>query len=192
MMKKENSKPERPPSDRSAYCGIRGTLLWNLDWDRKMVLLSLLVKHSIMDDRGNPHSSGAAMKRVFLLASVLIVTLTWAMPARAQIGILSLASNSGIGSQLDNHKNPAKKKQTNSLPPPPVTASARAHSSQIFRPDPAVADRFGRVDNVGHKITGYPVIRGDVNSANAALVPRGGANGSGGKVIRHQSTTPPH
>lgn len=127
------------------------------------------------------------MKRVVLLAAVLIVTSTWARPARAQIGILSLVPNSGIGNRLDNLKNLARTKQTGSLPLPPVSGSARAHSAiQTFASNSTTADRFGRVDLVGHAISGYPAIRGDLNAANASRVPRGGANGTGGKVIRRK------
>ena len=125
------------------------------------------------------------MKHVVLLAAVLIVTSSWARPARAQLGILDLPSSSGIGHQFDRMRNLAKKKQTNSLPPPPLSASTskRAHSGPAFRGDLTTADRFGRLDLVGHQVSGYPAIRGDLNAANASRVSRGGANGRGGKVI---------
>lgn len=106
------------------------------------------------------------MKRVFLLAAFLMVATTWARPARAQIGILGLASNSGIGNHLDRQKNLAKLRQMNSLPPPPVAASTRAHHSQPVRSNPAAADRYGRVDLVGHPVSHYPTIRGDITGAS--------------------------
>ncbi len=120
------------------------------------------------------------MKRLFLLAAVVIVASTWARPAHAQLGVLNLGTGTGIGTQLDNQKNLLqKKKQKTSLPPPPVTASTRAHSSRSAI-TPGVDDhRFGRIDMAGHSIGGYPAIRGDVSGANAGLVSRGGANGSG-------------
>ncbi len=119
------------------------------------------------------------MKRVFLLAAVLIVTSTWARPARAQLGILSLGGNTGISNQLANQKNLSRKKLTKPLLPPPVIGAIKAHGSQPIRGNSAAADRYGRVDLVGHQISGYPAIRGDITSANAATVSRGGANGQG-------------
>ena len=123
------------------------------------------------------------MKRVFLLAAVVIVASTWARPARAQLGLLNLGT--GTGTQLDNQKNMVKKKQSTSLPPPPVAGSTRAHSSRSARIAPGVEDRsFGRLDMAGKPIAGYPAIRGDVSARNAAHVSRGGANGQGGRGRR--------
>ncbi|MBV8310567.1 MAG: hypothetical protein JO344_09305, partial [Planctomycetaceae bacterium] len=65
------------------------------------------------------------MKRVFLLAAVVIVASTWARPARAQLGLLNLGTGTGIGTQLDNQKNLVKRKQKTSLSPPPVASSTR-------------------------------------------------------------------
>ena len=119
------------------------------------------------------------MKRVFLLAAVVIVASTWGRPARAQLGLLNLGTGTGIGTQLDNQRNLVKKKQKTSLPPPPVAGSTRAHSSRSAI-TPGVDDhRFGRIDMAGHSIGGYPAIRGSVAGPNAAHVSRGGANGSG-------------
>ena len=123
------------------------------------------------------------MKRVFLLAAVVIVASTWARPARAQLGLL----NSGIGIQLDNQKNLVKKTQKTSLPPPPVAGSTRAHSSRSAPIALGVDDhRFGRIDMAGKGISGYPAIRGNVFGPHATPVSRGGANGHGGKVIRRK------
>src|SRR5271157_3546048 len=124
------------------------------------------------------------MKRVFLLAAVVIVA-SWARPARAQLGLLNLGTGTGIGIQLDNQKNLVKKKQPTSLPPPPVAGSTRAHSSRSARINPGAEDHsFGRIDLAGKPISGYPAIRGEVSGPNASRVSRGGANGQGGKVIR--------
>jgi len=122
------------------------------------------------------------MKRVFLLAAVVIVASTWARPARAQLGLLNLGTGTGIGIQLDNQKNLVKKKQKTSLPPPPVAGSTRAHSSRSARITPGAEDHsFGRIDLAGKPISGYPVIRGEVSGPNASRVSRGGANGQGGR-----------
>jgi len=121
------------------------------------------------------------MKRVFLLAAVVIVA-SWARPARAQLGLLNLGTGTGIGIQLDNQKNLVKKKQKTSLPPPPVAGSTRAHSSRSARITPGAEDHsFGRIDLAGKPISGYPVIRGEVSGPNASRVSRGGANGQGGR-----------
>ena len=126
------------------------------------------------------------MKRVFLLAAVVIVASTWARPARAQLGLLNLGTGTGMGTQLDNQKNLVKKKQNTSLPPPPVAGPTRAHSSRSAPIAPGVDDhRFGRIDMAGKSIAGYPAIRGDVSGPNAAHVSRGGANGQGGRS-RHR------
>jgi len=119
------------------------------------------------------------MKRVFLLAAVVIVASTCARPAHAQLGLLNLGTGTGVDTPLDGQKNLVKKKQSTSLPPPPVAGSTRAHST---RPaiTPGLDDhRFGRIDMAGHPIGGYPAIRGSVAGPNAAHVSRGGANGSG-------------
>jgi hypothetical protein len=122
------------------------------------------------------------MKRVFLLAAVVIVASTWARPARAQLGLLNLGTGTGIGTQLDNQKNLIKRKQKTSLSPPPVAGSTRAHSSRSALITPGVDDhRFGRIDMAGKPISGYPAIRGEVFGPNAANVSRGGANGQGGR-----------
>jgi hypothetical protein len=122
------------------------------------------------------------MKRVFLLAAVVIVASTWARPARAQLGLLNLGSGTRIGTQLDNQKNLIKRKQKTSLSPPPVAGSTRAHSSRSALITPGVDDhRFGRIDMAGKPISGYPAIRGEVFGPNAANVSRGGANGQGGR-----------
>ncbi|MBV8129685.1 MAG: hypothetical protein JO114_18710 [Planctomycetaceae bacterium] len=122
------------------------------------------------------------MKRVFLLAAVVIVASTWARPARAQLGLLNLGTGTGIGTQLDNQKNLVKRKQKTSLSPPPVASSTRAHSSRSALITPGVDDhRFGRIDMAGKPISGYPAIRGDVFGPDAANVSRGGANGQGGR-----------
>ncbi len=126
------------------------------------------------------------MKRVFLLAAVVIVASTWATPARAQLGLLNLATGTGIGTQLDNQKNLVQKKQKTSLPPQPVAGSTRAHSSRPALITPGTGDRFGRIDMAGKPISGYPAIRGEVYGPNATHVTRGGANGAGGKVIRRK------
>ena len=126
------------------------------------------------------------MKRVFLLTAVMIIASTWARPARAQLGILNLGTNTGISNQLDRQKNLVNKKQTNALPPPPVASSTRAHFSHPTKANSSAADRFGRQDLVGHSVSGYPVIRGELNGSGAVHVSRGGANGQGGKVIRHK------
>ena len=126
------------------------------------------------------------MKRVFLLAAVVIVASTWGRPARAQLGLLNLATGTGIGTQLDNQKNLVQKKQKTSLPPPPVAGSTRAHSSRSALATPGVDDhRFGRTDMAGHPISGYPAIRGDMSGPNAARVSRGGASGQGGRPRPH-------
>jgi hypothetical protein len=123
------------------------------------------------------------MKRVFLLAAVVIVASTWARPARAQLGLLNLGT--GTGTQLDNQKNMVKKKQSTSLPPPSVASSARAHSSRSALITPGVDDhRFGRIDMAGKPVSGYPAIRGDVSGSNGARVSREGANGQGGRSRR--------
>jgi len=125
------------------------------------------------------------MKRVFLLAAVVIVASTWARPARAQLGLLNLGTGTGISTPLDSQKNLVKKKQKTSLPPPPVAGSTRAHSSRSARITPGAEDHsFGRIDLAGKPISGYPAIRGEVSGPNASRVSRGGANGQGGKVIR--------
>src|SRR5208282_6130011 len=120
------------------------------------------------------------MKRVFLLAAVVIVASTWARPARAQLGLLNLGTGTGIGTPLDSQKNLVKKKQTTSLPPPPVAGSTRGRSSRSALSPPGMDDhRFGRIDMAGHPISGYPAVRGNVSGSGAAHVSRGGANGSG-------------
>ncbi len=125
------------------------------------------------------------MKRVFLLAAVVMVASTWARPARAQLGLLNLGT--GTGTSLDNQKNMVKKKQSTSLPPPPMAGSTRAHSSRSARITPGAEDHsFGRIDMAGKPVSGYPAVRGDVSGLNAAHVSRGGANGQGGKVIRRK------
>ncbi|MGO9922651.1 MAG: hypothetical protein ACLQIB_49145 [Isosphaeraceae bacterium] len=125
------------------------------------------------------------MKRVFLLAAVVIVASTWARPARAQLGLLNLATGTGIGTRLDDQKNLVKKKQKTSLPPPPVAGSTRAHSSRSALITRGVDDhRFGRIDMAGKPISGYPAIRGEVFGPNATHVTRGGANGQGGRSRR--------
>ncbi len=122
------------------------------------------------------------MKRVFLLAAVVIVAPTWARPARAQLGLLNLGTGTGIGTPLDSQKNLVKKKQSTSLPPPPVAGSTRARSSRSALTPPGMDDhRFGRIDMAGHPISGYPAIRGEVSGPNASRVSRGGANGQGGR-----------
>jgi len=127
------------------------------------------------------------MKRVFLLAAVVIVASTWARPARAQLGLLNLGTGTGIGTPLDSQKNLVKKKQSTSLPPPPVAGSTRAHSSRSARTTPgAEYHSFGRIDMAGKPISGYPAVRGEVFGPNAPHVSRGGANGQGGKVIRRK------
>src|SRR5271157_5201459 len=144
-----------------------------------MFLSNLFVRHAIMDVWLSPHRSGTALKRVFLLAAVVVAS-TWARPARAQLGLLNLGTGTGI--QFDNQKNLVKKKQTTSLPPPPVAGSTRAHSSRSARITPGAEDHsFGRVDMAGKPISGYPVIRGEVSGPNASRVSRGGANGQGGR-----------
>jgi hypothetical protein len=127
------------------------------------------------------------MKRVFLLAAVVIVASIWARPARAQLGLLNLGTGTGIGTQLDNQKNLVKRKQKTSLSPPPVAGSTRAHSSSSRSAliTPGVDDhRFGRIDMAGKPISGYPAIRGDVFGPNAANVSRGGTNGQEGRSRR--------
>ncbi|MGA2700376.1 MAG: hypothetical protein ABSH35_04695 [Isosphaeraceae bacterium] len=127
------------------------------------------------------------MKRVFLLAAVVMVASTWARPARAQLGLLNLGTGTGVGTPLDSQKNLVKKKQSTSLPPPPVAGSTRARSSRSALTHPGMDDhRFGRIDMAGHPISGYPAIRGEVSGPNASRVSRGGANGQGGKVIRRK------
>jgi len=127
------------------------------------------------------------MKRVFLLAAVVIVASTWARPARAQLGLLNSGTGTGIGIQLDNQKNLVKKTQKTSLPPPPVAGSTRAHSSRSAPIALGVDDhRFGRIDMAGKPTSGYPAIRGEVFGPHATPVSRGGANGHGGKVIRRK------
>ncbi len=123
------------------------------------------------------------MKRVFLLAAVVLIASTWASPAHAQLGLLDLGTGTGVGNPLDSQKNLVKKKQSTSLPPPPVAGSTRARSS---RPaiTPGLDDhRFGRIDMAGHPIGGYPAIRGNLSGPGATRVSRGGANGKGGKVL---------
>ena len=127
------------------------------------------------------------MKRVFLLAAVVLVASTWARPARAQLGLLNPGTGTGIGIQLDNQKNLVKRKQKTSLPPPPVAGSTRAHSSRSALITPGVDDhRFGRIDMAGKPTSGYAAIRGELNGPGAVHVSRGGANGAGGKVIRRK------
>lgn len=122
------------------------------------------------------------MKRVFLLAAVVIIASTWARPARAQLGLLNLGTGTGIGTQLDNQKNLVKKKQKTSLPPPPVVGSTRAHSSRSARITPGAEDHsFGRIDLAGKPVSRYPAIRGEVSGPNASNVSRGGTNGQGGR-----------
>ncbi|MGO8903446.1 MAG: hypothetical protein ACLQU5_34665 [Isosphaeraceae bacterium] len=124
------------------------------------------------------------MKRVFLLAAVVIVASIWARPARAQLGLLNLGTGTGIGTRLDNQKNLVQKKQKTSLPPPPVAGSTRAHSSRSALATRGTGDRFGRIDMAGKPISGYPSIRGEVYGPNATHVSRGGANGQGGRARR--------
>ncbi len=120
------------------------------------------------------------MKRVFLVAAVVLVASTWGRPARAQLGLLNLGTGTGMNTPLESQKNLVKKKQTTSLPPPPVVGSTRGRSSRSA-PSPAGIDdhRYGRIDMAGHPISGYPAVRGEVSGNGAAHVSRGGANGSG-------------
>ncbi len=116
------------------------------------------------------------MKRVFLLAAVVILASTWARPAHAQLGLLNLGTGTGVGAPLDSQKNLVKKKHSTSLPPPPVAGTSRAHTSRPVLSRPGVEDhRFGRIDMAGHPVGGYPAIRGDVSGPNAGRVSRGGA-----------------
>jgi hypothetical protein len=124
------------------------------------------------------------MKRLLLLVAFLVVTSIWATPAHAQLGILNLGGNQGITNQLDNQKNVVIKKQKQALGAPPITATARKNSKQAVRGNPAAADRYGRLDLVGHSISGYPAIRGELNGPNATSVSRGGANGQGARSRR--------
>ena len=118
------------------------------------------------------------MKRVFLLVVVVIVASTWARPAHAQLGILDLGTGVAVSAPLDNQKNMVKKKQSTSLPPPPVAGSTRAFARHSALNLSGIDDhRFGRIDMSGHPLGGYPVLRGDVSGPNAARVSRGGANG---------------
>jgi len=120
------------------------------------------------------------MKRVFSLAAVVLVASTWASPAHAQLGLLNLGTGTGVGNPLDVQKNLVKKKQSTSLPPPPVAGSTRARSSRSTPSLPGLDDhRFGRIDMSGHPIGGYPAIRGNLTGPDAARVNRGGANGTG-------------
>jgi len=120
------------------------------------------------------------MKRVFLLAAVLIIASTWARPARTQLGLLNLGTGAGIATPLDSQKNLVNKKPRTTLPPPPVAALTRGRSTRSALTTPGVDDhRYGRTDLAGHPIAGYPVIRGEVSGTNATHVSRGGANGRG-------------
>jgi len=114
------------------------------------------------------------MKRVFLLAAVVIVASTWERPARAQFGLIDLGSGTGVGIPRDSQKNLDKKKQSTSLPPPPVAGSTRAHSGRSGGGYSGIDDhRFGRIDMSGHPVGGYAAIRGETYGPNAVHPSRG-------------------
>jgi hypothetical protein len=124
------------------------------------------------------------MKRVFLLAAVVIVASTWPRPARAQLGIPNLGLGTDIGIPRQDQKIQLKQQPKKNTPPPPVVGASRGTSSRSARSNIGSLDRFGRIDMLGKPVKGYPAIRGDLSGPTPTNVSRGGANGQGGKVKR--------
>jgi hypothetical protein len=116
----------------------------------------------------SPDRPGAIMKRLFLFAGVVILGTTWSSVVHAQYG--GFGNSSDVNADIDAQRAKAKQQMSHY-----TKSQARTPRAAAARPGaPGAADRYGRIDMAGKPVSGYPVIRGDLNSMS---VSRGGANG---------------
>jgi hypothetical protein len=123
------------------------------------------------------------MKRFFMLMAAVILSTSWASPAQAQLGIVGFGGVSGPlrGIEAPKSQTKLKNQQYTKARPKSRRAQATRPSKSSYNYNYNSLDRFGRVDLSGHPISGYPAIRGNIDSM---AVSRGGANGSSKKPGR--------
>jgi hypothetical protein len=122
------------------------------------------------------------MKRFFMLMAAVILSASWASPAQAQLGIGGFGGVSGplLGIEAAKSQTKLKNQQyTKKAKPKSRRAQATRPSKSSYNYNSL--DRFGRKDLSGHPVSGYPAIRGDIDSM---AVSRGGANGSSKRLGR--------
>ena len=123
---------------------------------------------AVMHDWSFFLSPGAAMKRVFLIAGMVILCSTWANQAHAQLGLFSLARDAGSGPPLGIPLTQMKKPQVIAPAPPPLAGISRAHNSRSTRAPIGLADRVRSTRPGGPSDQQYAAIRGELYGPGAA------------------------
>jgi len=128
---------------------------------------------------------GAGMRRLIMIAAMVVLGWAWPGVTFAQLGVPSLGPGPEPGLRTANQRPQLRRSARNyaaaSVPPPPLGGSARGRSSQPGTGAfgfTGIGDDSGRADLSGHPVSQYPVVRGDISSAHGARVSRGGANGN--------------
>lgn len=123
------------------------------------------------------------MRRLVILAVMVVLGWTWPGVAFAQLGVPSQSPEPGsrtLNPRPQLHRR-ARSSVSASLPPPPLGGSVRGPSTRSGSSSfsfAGIGDNSGRADLSGHPVAHYPAARGDLNSTNGARVSRGGANGN--------------
>jgi phage tail tape-measure protein len=131
------------------------------------------------------------MKRLSLLAAVVILASLWPKPARAQLGIPNVGIGLDMGSKIQNQTSQVKQKKRY-LPPPPAAGLSRRLPSRSMPSNPGFSDRSGRIDMAGKPVAGYPAVRGSLSGSSAPKISRGGANGPAKARTSPRRTTVPN
>lgn len=118
------------------------------------------------------------MKRFLMLVAVVILCVSWASPAQAQLGIGGIGGESDPLGQIEAARSEAKLRKQQYSKVKPKAGKGQAARSSVSSYNTNSLDRFGRMDLAGHAVGGYPVVRGNLESTK---VSRGGANGKGGR-----------
>jgi hypothetical protein len=128
---------------------------------------------------------GAAMRRLIMIAAMVVLGWAWPGVAFAQLGVPSLGPGPEPGLRRANQRpklrRSARYYAATPVPPPPLGGTARGRSSHPGTGSfsfTGIVDDSGRADLSGHPVSQYPVVRGDIDSAHGPRVPRGGANGN--------------
>lgn len=114
------------------------------------------------------------MGRYTLIGAVLLVVASWSQPASAQYGFGGGADPSA---QIEAARNKAKRGRSDYTRKGGSGAARRSSIGGGFRDD------SGRIDLSGHRVPGYPAIRGDLSHAR---ITRGGANGVARRGVRRR------
>jgi hypothetical protein len=117
------------------------------------------------------------MKRLFASLAVVILASAWTGSARAQYGLGGFGATPDMSAEIETQRNALKSQmgKYTKAPRAPSGIAGRARPT-----NPAMVDRYGRMDLAGHPVAGYPAVRGDLN-ASGVRVSRGGANGRHGR-----------